>query len=53
MRELIFKYEKEIDWLNERLNTAIYMGDNQKIRIETELALLSGVISDLKELNKK
>lgn len=48
MEELIEKYEKQIEWLNERLDTAIYMGANQKIRIDTEIAILYRIIDDIK-----
>ena len=52
MEELIKKYKKQIDWLNERLDTAIYIGDHQKIRISTEIMILYKVIDDLKALLK-
>jgi hypothetical protein len=50
MTELIKKYKEEIDWRNKRLETAIYMGKNQKIRIGTEIALYEEVIKDLSAL---
>ena len=48
MEELIIKYEKEIDFLNERLETAIFIGDNQKIRIDAEKSIYLQVVKDLK-----
>ena len=52
MEELIEKYEKQIEWLNERLETAIYIGDRQKARIDTEIVTLGRVINDLRAMTE-
>ena len=48
MIELIDKYEQKIISLNERLETFIFMGENQKLKIKTEKILYLEVIQDLK-----
>ena len=50
MNELIKKYEKELKFLNERLETAIYIGSNQKIRIKSKIEVYEKVLSDLRAL---
>ena len=53
MVDLIAKYEKEIKFLNKRLNTAIFIGDTQKIRIDTEKEVYLNVVKDLKKSLEK
>jgi len=35
---------EELDFLNERLETALFIGKNQKIRIDSEIEVYSSVI---------
>lgn len=48
MEELIKKYEEELDFLNERLETALFIGKNQKIRIDSEIKVYTKVLHDLR-----
>lgn len=50
MKDLIDKYKKELDFLNERLNTALFIGNNQKILINAEINVYEKVISDLEKI---
>jgi hypothetical protein len=52
MEELIKKHQKEIDFLNMRLDTAIFIGANNKIRIEEGLRIHNEILNDLKALAK-
>lgn len=51
LKELIEKYQKELDFLNERLGTVLHMGKHQEIRIKAEMHLLNQVIEDLNKIN--
>ncbi len=48
MEVIILKYEKDLTHLRERRDTAIFIGDHQKIRIDTEIEVLERVIADIK-----
>lgn len=48
MEELIKKYEEELNFLNERLDTAMYIGENQKIRINSEIEVYTKIVHDLR-----
>ena len=48
MEELIKKYEDELDFLNERLETASFIGENQKIRIDSEIEVYTKILHDLR-----
>lgn len=48
MEEIINKYQSQLDFLNERLNTAIFIGEHQRIRIETEKRTLEHILADLR-----
>ena len=50
MEELIKKYQKEIDFYNTRLDTAKYMGKNNRIRIEEAMYVYTKVLNDLKQI---
>ena len=50
VEELIKKYQKQLDFLNERLETALYIVSNQQIIIDTEKILLKQIINDLIQL---
>lgn len=48
MEELIKKYEEELDFLNERLGTALFIGENQKIRINSEIEVYTKILHYLR-----
>jgi hypothetical protein len=50
MEELIKKHQKEINFLNWRLENAQFMGRNVKIRIEERLIVHTEILNDLKAL---
>lgn len=50
MKELIDKYQKEIDFLNRGLDTAKYRDKNSTIRIKEALHVYTEVLNDLKQI---
>ena len=50
MEKLIKKYQKEIDFLNMRLDTAKYIGENSRIKIVESLYIYTKVLNDLKQI---
>jgi len=52
MKELIIKYQKEIDFINRNLKEALFIGKNNKLIYETELRIYKEFIKNLKEIKK-
>lgn len=52
MKKLIKKYQKEIDFLNMRLDTAIFIGKRNRIRIEESLQIYTEILNDQKANEK-
>jgi hypothetical protein len=50
MEEIIKKQQKEIDFLNMRLDTAIFIGKHNRIRIEEGLKIRTEIVNELKAL---
>lgn len=53
IKELVKKYEVELSFLNERLETATYIGDNQRLRIDSRIEVYEKVLQDLRGLVNK